>query len=310
MDVKHLEKDDVTQITDNETKIVIKVEGYGLEGQIDAAIASQILFIQHEIFRIAKIVIFGDEASSRRLPRDIQNDLLVQFKVDRGCTELLGEIVEPLTSIFTVWGNKMTPEQVTEVVKTISYLFAGGVFSFKFLNTVKELIAKYLDNKHAQQTSEQSNQHAEAIADKIIKSATSAADNIVEAAAKNFRSANYMKYGPRELNQQQLEEIRGRAPRVRTKDDKEIHSYIVLRLNGERRPTFYAELQEFPDGKIYKAIYSQSESSLFAEDDESEDYVVREMSLAFARNEPIKLSVVYSRNEAGEVVKVVILGTE
>ena len=309
MDEKILEKEDVSQITNDEAKIFIKVEGYGLDGQIDAEIASQILFIQHEIFRIAKIVMFGDEASSKRLPRHIQNDLLVQFKVDQGCTELLGEILEPLTSIFTIWGNKMTSEQVTEVSKTIAWLFAGGSISMGLLFIVKNLIMKHMDNKHLQQIAQQNNQHAEAIADKIIASARASADNIVEAAAKNFRSANYMKYGPRELNQQQLEEIRGRAPRTKTKDVTETHSFIILKLNGEKRPTFYAELQEFPEGEIHKAIYSQPESSLFSEGEDSEDYVVREMSLAFARNEPIDLSVVYSRNEIGEVVKVVILGT-
>lgn len=309
MEGKPLEKDDFTQLTDDEVKIVIKVEGDGLEGQLDVAVASQILMIQHEIFRVAKIVMFGDEASTKRIPRDVQNSLLVQFKVERGCTGLLGEILAPLSTIFTIWGNKMTPEQLVEVTKTLAYLFAGGMLSIKAINTVKELIAQYLENKHAQQTTQQSNQHAEEIADKVIESARSAADSIVEAAAKNFRSASRMEYGPRVFNQQQLDGLRGRSPRTKLRDIHKTQSFIILKLNGEKRPTFYADLQEFPDGETLKATYSQPEDSLFEEPDESEDYVVREMSLAFARNEPIDLSVVYSSNEAGEIVRVVILGT-
>ena len=306
MDENSLEKNDLSQITDDELRIVIKIEGDGLEGQIDAAIASQILVIQHEIFRIVKIVAFGDEASTRRLPRDIKNKLFVQFKVERGCTEILGEILNPLSAVFSAWGNKMTPEQLLDLSKTIAYLFVGGSLTAGALIWAKEIIVKYLDNKHAQQTSQQSYQHAEAIADKLIECVRSAPNTIVEAAAKNFPTAYKLDYGPQKFNQQQLDEFRGRSPRSKIHDTRKTQSFIILKLNGEKRPTFYAELQEFPDGNTVKATYSQSEDSLF---DESEDYVLRAMSLAFAENEPIDLSVVYSSNEAGEIVGVVILGT-
>lgn len=307
MDKKRLETGDFSQIKDDEVRIVIKVEGTGLAGQIDASVASQILMIQDEISRIAKLVIFGDEASTRRLPRDAQSGLLIQFKVERGCTELLGEILDPLSTIFTAWGNKMTPEQLTEVTKTIAYIIAGGYLTSKVINSVRDLIAKYLDNKHTQQTSQQSNQHAEIIADKIIESAKSAPDNIIEAAAKNFRSAHSMKYGPRMFNEKQLDELRGRAPRSKLQDIKKTKSFIILKLNGEKRPTFYADLQEIPDGQQIRATYHQPDDSLFDRPGESYDYVVREMSLAFATNEPIKLSVVYFYNDAKEVVRATIL---
>lgn len=309
MEEQPLVKDNFEQITEDETRIVLKIEGNGLDGQLDAAVAAQILSIQHEIFRITKIVMFGEEASSKRLPKDIQNRLFIQFKVERGCSELLGELLGPITTIFTDWGNKMTPEQLVQITKTIAYLIAGGYVSVKLITSAKELIARYLDNKHAQQTSLQSNQHAEAIADKVLEAASGAPDKIIEDASKNFRTANKMTYGPRKLNQQQLDEFRGRAPKKRTKDTQETKSFLVLKLNGQNRPTFYAELQEFPEGDTVKATYSQPEDSLFEGADESDDYVVRAMSLAFAGNEPIDLSVVYSRNEAGEVVRVVILGT-
>ena len=130
--------------------------------------------------------------------------------------------------------------------------------------------------KHAQQTLQQSNQHAEAIADKLIECARSAPNTIVEAAAKNFPTAYKLDYGPRKFNEQQLDELRGRSPRSKIHDTKKTQSFVILKLNGEKRPTFYAELQEFPDGNTVKATYSQSEDSLF---DESEDYVLRAMSL-------------------------------
>ena len=230
MSEEYLGKDDLSQISFHDAKIVIKIEGSGLDGQIDANIASLIIKIQNEIFNIAKIVEFGEEASTRRLPKDLQNALLVQFKVERGCTEVLAEILGALSTIFSIWGEKMTPEQLLDIAKTIAFLLAGGVVSVKAINVLKELLLKYLENKHLRQMSQQSNQHAEEIADKIIESARLASDKIVESTAKTFRTANGLKYGPRTFNQQQLEELRGRSPRSKLHDTRECVIFCVRQV--------------------------------------------------------------------------------
>lgn len=302
--VEVLEKTKFDQITEDDCQISLKITGDGLDGQIDAAVASEILKIQEEVFRIAKIVMFGEDAHNRRLSRDVQRKFLAQFKVQRGCTELLAEIVEPLTSLFTSWGNRMTPDQVADVAKTIAYVIAGGVVSCKLLSGVKDLIAQYIDQKHDLETTRETSKHAEAVADKVLESAHGAVERILEKAAKLFPTANQMDYGSRSLDQQQLDTLRGRSPRSQMTNSQENKKFLVLKLNGENRPTFYADLQELPSGEIIKAVYSEPEDSLF----DGSDDVVGALSTAFANNEPISLSVVYSRNSSGDVARVTILG--
>ena len=285
-----LEIDSLEELEENKV-LKIKIYGEAYDGVIDATVASAIIEIQNRIYQFAAQVKFGDERETRRLGRDVRKSLLVQFRIERGCTEILADLVLTLVEIVRPVFEKMTPEQLIEVAKYLAALFAGYKITDKVIQAVKEKTLGQQRDLHEEKILQQQ-------ADALIQSGRQAS----EAMARLLPKATEINFGATKYTNEELQAMRETAPKERAKRQQRQKTYIVERIDLRRRPVIYLDLLEVPADVVVKAQYTEAESDAFYDDD-----TTMALCSAAASGEEIQLDIVESRTSQGELTRVDVI---
>lgn len=271
--------------------LVIKIHGNGYEGTVDANVAAAIVEVQNRIYRFAAFVKYGDERETRRLSREVRQDLLLQFRVDKGCTEILANVVPAFVEIVKPVFENMTPEQLIELAKYLGTLFAAYKISALTVNAVKDRVLGKDRNEHEEKMLKDQ-------AEAILKSGQQAADAVARALPK----AKGLSFGQKKFAEAELDALRERAPREKPTSKQAQKTYIVERIDLRKRPVIYLDLKEVPADIAVKAQYTESEDDAFYDDG-----TTTALCNAAASGEEIQLDVVEVKAADGSLMRVSVI---
>lgn len=275
----------------NHSILKIKIHGDAYDGGIDATVASAIIEIQNKIYQFASQVKFGDGSETRRLGRDVRKSLLIQFRVEKGCTEILANLVLPLVEILRPVFVKMTPEQLLDLAKFLACLFAGYRITKDVIQIVKEQIL-----------GQQRDHHEEVILEQQADALARAGQQTAEAMARLLPKATEISFGAKRYSDEELRAMREKAPKEKNKSQQRQKTYIVERIDLRRRPVIYLDLLEVPADLVVKAQYTEADDDAFYDDGTTDA-----LCSAAASGEEIQLDVVESRTPQGDLARVVVI---
>ena len=307
------ELQNLSDLSDKDVKLVIKIHGEAYEGRIDADIATTILDVQDSIYRIAKIAAFGVAPNNRRLPAELKRKLKVQFQVNSGCTEIISDLLQACSQILTAWGGKMTPEQITELSKLLIYIVGGGIVAAPVL---KHFIDRWADTKNKEIEAERETQadrdrieYGRLIAESILESARQEGDRLVERVAKQFNNATEIEFGRRKIKSAELDMIRSRLPRSKISPQTTKGEFFVQKINVECRLAISVELRNARTGEVIRGKYMEEPAQTDDENlfEDGEDQVLKALCLAAAAGDELKILVAYRTNTNGTILSANIL---
>ena len=273
----------------------IKITGSDYEGMIDATTAAIVLAIQTKIYQMAALGLYGKREETRRLSSKVRKALLVKFNVKPGCTEILADVAPAFVEAIKPVFEKMTPEELYEFAKLFVFAFIGYGALAKITNAVKDHFDNKAQNEHEREILKN---QAEALLVAAGKLGEEAAINV----AKTTSGSTSVKFGRWAFSEQDLNEIRERAPRAKMSDYMLAKHYIVEKIDVKKRPVIYMELLQVPGEKNVKAQYTEDEQDVFYS-----DKTTASLCLAAAKGEPVLLSVIETVNSDGDLQKVTVL---
>lgn len=277
-------------------KLEIKIDGDGYEGMVDATTAAIILDIQTKIYQLAAVGLFGHREDTRRLSVGMRRALLVKFEIKPGCTEMLAELAPSFAEAIKPVFEKMTPQELLDFSKFLVFAFIGWNLGGKALEAYSNHVTSKAQGEHERAMLKQ---HADA----LLIAAGKIGEEASVFVAKTTTGATNVKFGRREFNEQDLNEIRERAPRTKKSNLPVTKHYIVEKVDVKKRPVIYMDLLQVPGEVSVRAQYTEDEQESLYSDNTTEI-----LCIAAAKGETIQLDVLETVSSEGELRKVQVIG--
>ena len=217
--------------------------------------------------------------------------MLIQFEIEKGCTELLADLSPVFSEILRPVFVKMTPEQLIDLAKFFASLYCGYKLIASVVNAIKE-----------RALGKQRDAHEEKILDQQAKALIEVGRWSSEDVARALPKASGLVFGARKFSQDELSALRERAPKTRVNRNPLRKTYIIEGINLKRRPVIYLELKEVPADTSVKAQYTEDENDAFYDDG-----TTSALCLAAASGEEVTLDVIETRSEQGDLVRLNVI---
>lgn len=225
-------------------KLTIELEGPLFHGELTGEVARGLTQLQDEIYRATAFALNGVEGRQSRLSNAQREAVELSIDVDEGCTLInidLGKLGEGLVKTLTA----MDQTQLTIlVVASVAVLAVGWIG--------KTWVSEHYKSKSAEASGEQETARLQAatnanvqIADRMARVIDSsskiarfaaASENGLTEIATRATSATSMTAGRVELGQDDLANLRRRAPRSTSESINEVGNFRILSADGKSSP--------------------------------------------------------------------------
>ncbi|WP_234383516.1 hypothetical protein [Paracidovorax avenae] len=262
----HGSTEDIIRFGGELKTLEIEIEGPIFHGEITGELARGLAELQEELYRAARFAITGKIGRESRLTNEQKKQLELRIEVQKGCTLIkvdAGEFGDGLLNVLSNTLNNMSSTEIQVLVVAVVLVLAAGWigkhytiehFKYKTKKAEQEATAK-ADSVRAEQQAKQITTVTEAATDqvkiaadaqvrvveqlaqviardrKIERFADATAAGITQVAAR-ATDATSVRVGRVELDEDELANLRRRAPKAASETLHETGDFRILSADG------------------------------------------------------------------------------
>ena len=244
--------------------IRITIDGPRYKGTVPGELARGLWEFQEAVYRAAAYALYNAE-DIRRLTAKDRKDFELVFEVEEGSTELLAKIPEMLTALKEGWVNMESKHKAYTMVAIAALLVSGYVavsLADQYGSLKKDELQKNTTIELEKQKTEQFKILGRvASTDPVAGAFARAAEEGTRSIINNVADATSIQVGRVELDKEEMDSIRARAPKEKSVGQVVTEPFRVL-ATISRDPSFTRYvLQRVSDGSEVTVLVSHEDTS-------------------------------------------------